>query len=188
MKYLLIRIRQLARGVVRALPKEICLKRLLLYHTVPDIGPDIIAYNNTNSSSIYVEWVHSIPRRNIRGVLIGYRVSWDEDYFSSGDVYDSGGHADVGLDTTNYNVTSLHEYWLYNIRVAGRTSIGHGIYTTVKVRTGEDGKSFTTFSERTANPIHSFENCRIFLAFFSRTSQTGLYTESFYSILLLDNG
>ena len=113
--------------------------------------------------------MHSIPPRNVRGVLVGYRVAWDEDHFSSDDVNDSGGHADVGLDTTNYNVTSLHEYWLYNIRVAGRTSVGHGTFTTVTVRTGEDGKSFTTFSERNANPIHPFENCIIFLEFFSRT-------------------
>lgn len=171
-----------------ALPKEICLKRPSLYHPVPDIGPEIITYNNTNSSSIYVEWAHSIPRRNVRGVLVGYRVAWDEDYFSSDDGNDSGGYADVGLDTSNYNVTSLHEYWLYNIHVAGRTSVGPGTYSSVTVRTGEDGKSFTTFSERIASVIHPFENCRIFLAFFSKTPQTRIYTNSFYGILLLYNG
>ena len=161
------------------LPEEICLKRLLLYHTVPDIGPDIIACNYTNSSSIYVEWVHSIPRRNVRGVLVGYRVAWDEDYFSSGDGNDSGGYADVGLDTSNYNITSLHEYWLYNIHVAGRTSVGPGTYTSVTVRTGEDGKSFATFTERVASPINLFENCKIFLASLSKTSQTRIYSNSF---------
>ena len=167
MKYLLFRIGQLARGVVRALPKEVCLKRLLFYHIVPDIGPEIIAYYNTSSSSVYVEWEHSIPRRNVRGILVGYRVAWDEDHFSADDGNDSEGYADVGLDTSNYNVTSLHEYWLYNIRVAGRTSVGHGTYTTVPLRTGEDGKSFTTFSETTAGPIHPFENYGVFLAVFN---------------------
>jgi len=175
MKYLLFRIGQLAWGVVQALPKEICLKRLFLYHTVPDIGPEIIAYYNTSSSSIYVEWEHSIPRRNVRGILVGYRVAWDEDHFSSDDGNDSGGHADVGRDTSNYNVTSLHEYWLYNIRVAGRTSVGHGTYSTVTVLTGEDGKSFTTFSERIVSPIHLFENCGVFLAVFSLTNYKVAY-------------
>ena len=121
-------------------------KTSLLYHTVPNIGPEIIAYYNTSSSSVFFEWKHSIPQRNVRGILVGYRVAWDEDHFSSGDGYDSGGHVDVGLNTSNYNVASLHEYWLYNIRVAGRTSKGHGTYTTVTVLTGDDGKSFTTFS------------------------------------------
>ena len=154
---------------MRELPKEIWLKLLFLYLKVPDVGPEIIAYYNTSSSSIYVEWNHSIPQRNVRGILVGYRVAWDEDYFSSGDSRDSQGHADVGLDTLNYTVSSLHEYWLYNVRVAGRTSIGHGTYSTVTVMTGEDGKNCSTFSEWIASPVHPFENCRIFLPVFSRT-------------------
>lgn len=139
----LLCIGRLALGIVRALLKEICLKLLFLYHKVPDVGPEIIAYYNTSSSSIYVEWNHSIPRRNVRGILVGYRVAWDEDYFSSDDSNDSEGHADVGLDTSNYTVSSLHEHWLYNVRVAGRTSVGHGTYSTVPVMTGEDGKNLT---------------------------------------------
>ena len=141
---------------MRALPKEICLKLLFLYHKVPDVGPEIIAFYNTSSSSIYVEWNHSIPQRNVRGILVGYRVAWDEDYFSSDDSNDSEGHADVGLDTSNYTVFLLHEHWLYNVRVAGRTSVGHGTYSTVTVMTGEDGKNFTTFSQRIASPCTSF--------------------------------
>ena len=156
MKYSLLCIGQLALGVVRALSKEICLKRLILYHIVPDIGPEIIAYYNTSSSSIYVEWEPSIPRRNVRGILVGYRVAWDEDYFSSDHVNDSEGYADVALDTSNYTVTSLHEYWRYNIHVAGRTSVGHGTYSTVTVETGEDGKSFTTRPDWIASPIHPY--------------------------------
>ena len=180
--------RPISAGSCVALPKEICIKRLVFFHPVPVTGPDIIAYNNTNSTSIYVEWVHSIPQRDVRGVLLGYRVAWDEDYFSSGDDNDSEGYVDVGLDTSNYNVSSLHEYWLYNIRVAGRTSVGPGAYTTVTVRTGEDGKTFTTFSERIANLMHPFENCRIFLAFLSKTSKARICSRSFYGVLLLDNG
>lgn len=144
---------------MRALSQDICPKLLFLYQIVPNVGPVIIAYYNISSSSIYVQWEHSIPERNVRGILVGYRVAWDEDYFSSDDGNDSEGYADVGLDTSDYTVTSLHEYWLYNIRVAGRTSVGHGTYTMVTLLTAEDGKSFTTFSERIANLIHSLENC-----------------------------
>ena len=145
-----------------ALPKVFSFKSFLLYHIVPNIGPEIIAYYSTSSSSVYIEWEHSIPRGNVRGILVGYRVAWDEDHFSSDDSNDSEGYADVGLDTSNYNVTSLHENWFYNIRVAGRTLVGHGTFSTVTVVTGEDGKSFTTFSEMTVGPFHSFKNSGVF--------------------------
>ena len=90
-----------------------------------------------------MQWNHSIPQELVNGILIGYRVAWDEDHFSSDHPDDSLGHAEVGLDSSNYAVTSLHEYWLYNVRVAGRTSVGHGIYTTVTVMTDESSKYFT---------------------------------------------
>ena len=116
-----------------------------LYHTVPSIGPVIVAYRSTSSTSIYVQWNHSIPQELVNGILIGYRVAWDEDHFSSDHPDDSQGYAEVGLDYSNYVVTSLHEYWLYNIRVAGRTSVGHGVYTTVTVMTDDSSKCFTSF-------------------------------------------
>ena len=99
-----------------------------------------MAYRSTSSTSIYVQWSHSIPQELVNGILIGYRVAWDEDHFSSGHPDDSQGYADVGLDTSIYNVTSLYEYWLYNIRVAGRTSVGPGTYTTVTVMTNDSSK------------------------------------------------
>lgn len=175
MTYSLLCIGQIALRIVRHFQKRFALSFFFLYHIVPNIGPRIIAYYITSSRSIYVEWEHSIPRRNVRGILVGYRVAWDEDHFSSDDGNDYGGHADVGLDTSNYSVTSLHEYWLYNIRVAGRTSVGHGTYSTVTVVTGEDGKSFTTFSEGIASPIYLFENCGVFLAVFSLTNYKVAY-------------
>ncbi len=53
----------------------------------------------------------------------------------------------MGLDTSDYTVSSLHKYWLYHISVAGRTSVGHGIYTTVTVMTDDNGRNFIKFSE-----------------------------------------
>lgn len=117
----------------------------MLYHTVPSVGPVIVKYRSTSSTSIYVQWNHSIPQELVKGILIGYRVACDEDRFSSDHPDDSQGYAEVGLDSSNYVVTSLHENWLYNIRVAGRTLVGHGIYTTVTVMTDESSKRFTNF-------------------------------------------
>lgn len=112
-----------------------------LYHIVPSVGPVIVAYRSTSSTSIYVQWNHSILQEQANGILIGYRVAWDDDHFSS------QGYADVGLDTSMYDIISLYEHWLYNIRVAGRTSVGHGIYTVVTVMTNDSSKCLTiTFS------------------------------------------
>jgi len=115
---------------------------LISYYTVPSVGPGIVASHSTSSTSIYVQWNHTIPKELVNGILIGYRVAWDDDHFSSGHSDDSQGYAEVGLDTSNYVVTSLYEYWLYTIRVAGRTSVGHGIYTTVTVMTDGSSKCF----------------------------------------------
>ena len=116
---------------------------VISYHTVPSVGPVIVAYRSTSSTSIYVQWNHTIPQELVNGILIGYRVAWDDDHFSSGHPDDSQGYAEVRLDASNYVVTSLYEYWLYKIRVAGRTSAGHGIYTTVTVMTDGSSKCFT---------------------------------------------
>lgn len=99
-----------------------------------------MAYRSTSSTSIYVQWNHSIPQEQANGILIGYRVAWDDDHFSSDHPDDSQGYADVGLDTSMYDIISLYEHWLYSIRVAGRTSVGHGIYTVVTVMTDDSSK------------------------------------------------
>ncbi|XP_078350694.1 protein sidekick-1-like [Oculina patagonica] len=114
------------------------LPRIRTTQWVPAVGPAILAYRNLSSTSIYVQWDHSIPQQLWRGILIGYRVAWSEDHFSSSHPHNSGGYVDVGLDVSNYTVTSLHENWLYDISVAGRTSVGAGIYTRVTLMTDDD--------------------------------------------------
>ena len=114
-----------------------------VFRTVPSVGPEIIANYSVNSTAIYVEWNHTIPEDNVNGILIGYRVWWNEDHFGDGDPHDSKGFKDVWLNTTNYTITSLHEYWLYKVGVAGRTYVGHGTYTQVSLRTHGDGEKLT---------------------------------------------
>ena len=107
---------------------------------MPSVGPAIIASYNTSSTTIYVQWEHSIPQEKVNGILIGYRVYWNDDHFDNEHPHNSKGYEDLGVDATSYTIASLHEYWLYNIRVAGRTSRGPGTYTRVSVMTHEDGK------------------------------------------------
>lgn len=114
-----------------------------------------------------MQWKHSIPQELVNGILIGYRVEWDEDRFSSDHPDNSQGYAEVGLDSSNYVVTSLHEYWLYNIRVAGRTSVGHGIYTSVTARTDESSKCCTDLFF--LNFSHSYPFFRDYQMFKSRS-------------------
>lgn len=116
-----------------------------------------------NSTSIYVQWSHSIPQKLANGILIGYRLAWYEDHYSVGHPLYSGGYADVGLDTSDYTVSSLHEFWLYHISVAGRTSVGHGIYTTVSLMTDDNGKSFTKCYSTVDILMHPVANCKRFL-------------------------
>lgn len=101
-----------------------------------------------------MQWNHSIPQKLVRGILVGYRVHWDEDFFSSDKYHDSKGHVDVGLNISDYTITSLHEHWLYKISVAGRTSVGHGVYTTVTLMTEDDGKGFTKFSDISTHSLN----------------------------------
>ena len=113
----------------------------LVYRTVPTVGPAIVAIYNTSSTTIYVQWEHSIPQKQVNGILIGYRVIWNDDHFDDDHPYNSKGYEDLGVDATSYTITSLHEYWLYNIGVAGRTSRGPGAYSRESVMTHDDGKS-----------------------------------------------
>lgn len=129
-----------------------------MHRVVPSVGPAIFAYRNTSSTTIYVQWNHTIPEEKYNGILVGYQVSWDDTHFSSGQTYDSRGHRDVGLDVSSYTITSLHEYWLYEISVAGRTSVGPGTRTMVTLMTDDDGKSFTKLSERFLSRRNLSEN------------------------------
>ena len=74
-------------------------------------------------------------------------MAWNEDHFSAGHLNDSKGYAYVGLEVSDYTITSLHEFWLYRVSVAGWTSVGHGIYSTVTLLTDSNGKSVTKFSK-----------------------------------------
>ena len=68
-------------------------------------------------------------------------MSWEEDVFSTGHPHDSVNSTDVGWEVSDFIITSLHEFWLYRISVAGRTSVGAGEKTSVELMTDDDGKT-----------------------------------------------
>lgn len=108
---------------------------------MPSVGPALVAYYNTSSTTIYVQWDHTIPENKVNGILIGYRVWWNDPHFPNNHIHDSKGSKDLGLDAKYYTITSLHENWVYNIGVAGRTSAGAGKYSRATVTTPDDGKN-----------------------------------------------
>ena len=122
---------------------------------MPSVGPEIVANISTNSTAIYVQWNHTIPPDKVHGILIGYRVSWDDAVFPRGDHHNSEGSKDVGLSATNYTITGLYEYWLYKVWVSGRTSVGNGTATERIIMTLDDGKKLTNSLSLTPKLVES---------------------------------
>ena len=117
---------------------------MFLQLTVPSVGPEIVAYYNTSPSTFYVQWNHTIPNSKVNGILIGYRVSWDDSVADHPQKIKA--HKDLGLEATNYTIMNLHEHWRYEIGVAGRTTVGPGEFTRRIVTTPDDGKKSGEYS------------------------------------------
>ena len=74
----------------------------------------------------------------MNGILIGYRVSWDDSVADH--PQKNKAHKDLGLEATNYTIMNLHEHWRYEIGVAGRTAVGPGVFERRIIMTPDDGK------------------------------------------------
>ena len=74
----------------------------------------------------------------MNGILIGYRVSWDDSVADH--PQKNKAHKDLGLEATNYTIMNLHEHWRYEIGVAGRTTVGPGVFERRIIMTPDDGK------------------------------------------------
>ena len=165
---------------------------LCLQLVVPDVGPEIVAYYNTSSTTFYIQWNHTIPPNRVNGILIGYRVWWNDE-LSDDHLHKSTEKAvNLGLDATNYTITSLHENWPYEIRVMGRTAVGGGKASTVSVMTPDDGKKVSAILLRLICPSSRLENSSqldIILPKYSETNgTTGKYcSEAFIRMITLQD-
>ena len=93
-------------------------------HTVPSGPPSNVRVQVLTSSVIQVTW-SEVPVREQRGTITNYEVEYKQDAFSDGSVQS----VNVAAPTLMVNLTLLHEYTEYLIRVRAYTSVGSGPYS-----------------------------------------------------------
>ena len=89
--------------------------------SAPSAGATDVSGYNTSHTSIMVQW-GLIPEEDRNGEIIKYSVKYWKD----------GGpqhHKEVSGDKLQAEITGLDWYSVYNIRVAGITLIGTGVYS-----------------------------------------------------------
>ena len=92
-----------------------------------------------SSTSITVSWLE-VPAIDQNGIIIEYEVEYTQYTF------DINMNQSVMINSTTVELTELHEYVQYFIRVRAYTIIGSGPYTTaINVTTAQDGKNIAYF-------------------------------------------
>ena len=106
-----------------------CINRNFLCRVVPGYVPWVSGYNR-GSNSLDIYW-SPIPEEDSHGVLLGYVV-----YFGRYRSYENFTTVKVNASTHVLRITGLSEATTYEIKVAGRTSVGEGPLRTRYVSTG----------------------------------------------------
>ena len=106
-----------------------CINRNFLCRVVPGDVPWVYGYNH-GSNSLDIDW-SPIPEEDTHGVLLGYVV-----YFRRYRSYENFTTVKVNASTHVLRITGLSEATTYEIKVAGRTSVGEGPLRTTYESTG----------------------------------------------------
>ena len=96
---------------------------------VPGYVPWLIGYSR-GLNSLVVYW-SPIPKNDTHGVLLGYVV-----YFRRNGSYENFTTVKVNASTRVLRIRGLLEATTYEIKVAGRTSVGEGPLRTTYKSTG----------------------------------------------------
>ena len=108
--------------------------------TVPRLPPQNVSVDNITSTTIILSW-SEVPAIDQNGIIIEYEVEYTQN--TTFDITNQS----VMINSTTVELTDLHEYVQYSIRVRAYTSIGSGPYTTViNVTTAQDGKNVVYFA------------------------------------------
>ena len=109
-------------------------------HTVPSGAPLNVRAQVLTSISIQVTW-SEVPIREQRGTIINYEVEYKQGAFSS-DILQL---VNIAAPVLTTNLTLLHEYTDYLIRVRAYTSVGPGPYSDeILATTYEDSEYYTS--------------------------------------------
>jgi len=96
---------------------------------VPGYVPSVYGHNRV-SKLLEINW-SPIPEKDTHGVLLGYVV-----YFRRYGSYENFTTVRVNASTRVLRITGVSEAMRYEIKVAGRTSVGEGPLHTTYVITG----------------------------------------------------
>ena len=105
--------------------------QFFLCHLVPGYVPSVYV-RNRRSNSLEVTW-SPIPEEDTHGVLLGYVVYFRRYTY---DYYANFTTVKVNASTRVLRIADLLEATTYEIRVAGRTSVGEGLLRTTSDHTG----------------------------------------------------
>ena len=115
--------------IMRALCSDNCINITFLCCVVPGYVPWVYGHNR-GSNSIDIYW-SPIPEEDTHGVLLGYVV-----YFRRHRSHQNFTTVKVNASTHVLRITGLSEATTYEIKVAGRTSLGEGPLSTTYESTG----------------------------------------------------
>lgn len=93
---------------------------------VPSVAPSNFKLNSESSLTLEVSW-DAIPKKQQQGELLGYKII----YRKEGSVIENTTY--VGPDKLVYRITGL-EFASYEVKLAGYTDAGVGIFTEVLKR------------------------------------------------------
>ena len=104
---------------------------------VPDHSPTSVAGGFVNGTTIYVTW-GVIPLRFRNGIIQSYSVAYKQKNSS-----EDWKVISVNSQRFRIEIGSLHYNKLYDVRVAGKTSVGVGPYSIpISIRTDGYGMKF----------------------------------------------
>ena len=114
------------------------------YLAVPNVPPHNVSSTNTSSTSLMINW-QPIPRIDVNGILLGYRVFYHEKLTARRRRRAIQSHIEtvraLPPNATSVEIFHLKKFTNYSFRIVGFTSKGEGkISQTFNVSTDEDGK------------------------------------------------
>jgi len=105
--------------------------------TAPYESPGNLTGDARNSTSIFVQW-NAVVLLNIRGILRGYRVYYEE---APGSAHASVlRNVSVDISVTEAELVNLHKFTEYRIWVTAFTTREGKLSNSIFVRTREDSK------------------------------------------------
>ena len=102
---------------------------------VPSESPDIVSSTAIDSTTIEMVWTEP-PIDSHNGIILLYNIILT--------VANTMASFSINATSTSVNITGLHPFYMYSLKVAGMTRYGAGPYSDeVSVTTPEDGKLVT---------------------------------------------